>query len=51
MAGVLLGRLGGAPRAYGTCAVLRTVLGLGALGTVRLLDALEGGRGWWQGDG
>ena len=47
LAGFLAGMLGEAPRAYGTCAVLRTVLGLGALGKEGLLDVLEEGRGRW----
>ena len=34
-------------RAYGICAVLRTVLGFGALGKEGLLDVLEEGRGRW----
>ena len=45
--GLLAGMLGEALRAFGTCAVLRTVLGLGALRKEGLLDVLEEGRGRW----
>ena len=41
--GLLAGTLCEALRAYVTCPVLRTVLGLGNLGKVGLLDVLEGG--------
>ena len=44
--GPLAGMFGEAPRAYGTYAVLRTVLGLGDLGKEGLSDVLEEGRGW-----
>ena len=49
LAGLLAGMLGEAPHACGTCTVLRTVLGLGALGKEGLLDVLEEGRGQCKG--